>query len=75
MPLKSSSANLCVGDGGCSGGAPSRQISVVVEMSVAIYLCFWVNGGGGPPSKKKPGGRGTELGARFPWPPGWILFF
>jgi len=57
-----------------SGGEPGRQISVVVEMSVAIYLCFWVNGGGGPPisTKINPGGRGAKLCARVPWQPSWV---
>jgi len=26
-------------------------------------------------TERNPGGRGAELCARFPWPPGWVLFF
>jgi len=26
-------------------------------------------------TERNPGGRGAELGARFSWPPSWVLFF
>ena len=75
--MRSSSADLCDGDGGCSGGAPGRQISVVVCRSLAVYvICVFVGGnGGGEHTERNPDGRGVELGAQFPWPPDWILFF
>jgi len=74
------SADLCDGDGGHSGGAPDRQILEVVWRSMAVdILCviFWrtVAAGHREGTEINPGGRGMELCAWFPWPPGWVLFF
>ena len=74
VPLRSLSADLRDGDGGYSGGAPGRWISVLWRR-VALWrftsiFFFWITAAVGhrEGTEKNPGGRGAELGARFPWP-------